>query len=140
MNSPDRHHPSLERAGRQALDLAESRAQMAVDTATAKATARVEQTDRRARELVEMHEDQALELCRQIQSASRLPPRNPRKGRSSTDLDNPAVQDPVPDHQTIAMRAYFKAEQRQFAPGQETNDWLQAERELRGIRHQSPKS
>lgn len=138
MSRPDRHHPSLERACQQALDLAETRARIALDAATAKAAARIEQTDRRARELVEMHQNQALELCRRIQSASRLPPGNHRQGRSSTDLDNPAAQDPVPDHQTIAMRAYFKAEERQFAPGQETNDWLQAERELRGIRQQNP--
>jgi hypothetical protein len=140
LSNPDRYHPSLESACRQAVDLAEDRARIAVDAATARATARVEQTDRRARKLVEMHQDQALELCRRIQSASRLPPGNHRKGRSSTDLDNSAVQDPVPDHQTIAMRAYFKAEQRQFAPGHETNDWLQAEQELKGIRQRNPTS
>jgi hypothetical protein len=30
----------------------------------------------------------------------------------------------------IAERAYFKAEQRGFAPGHELEDWLAAEREL----------
>jgi hypothetical protein len=32
----------------------------------------------------------------------------------------------------VAERAYFKAEQRGFAPGREIEDWLEAERELHG--------
>jgi transketolase N-terminal domain/subunit len=30
----------------------------------------------------------------------------------------------------VAMAAYYRAQQRGFAPGQELEDWLQAEREL----------
>lgn len=33
----------------------------------------------------------------------------------------------------VATRAYYKAEQRGFAPGHELEDWLEAERELLGI-------
>jgi hypothetical protein len=33
-------------------------------------------------------------------------------------------------HERIAKRAYELAEQRGFAPGQEVEDWLQAEREI----------
>jgi hypothetical protein len=33
-----------------------------------------------------------------------------------------------PEH--VAMAAYFRAEQRGFAPGQELEDWLAAERQL----------
>lgn len=33
-------------------------------------------------------------------------------------------------HDRIARRAYELAEQRGFAPGQEAEDWLQAEREI----------
>lgn len=33
-------------------------------------------------------------------------------------------------HTMIAEAAYFKAEQRGFAPGQELRDWLAAEREI----------
>lgn len=36
----------------------------------------------------------------------------------------------TPTHDTIALHAYFKAEQRRFRPGHEIEDWLQAEREL----------
>ena len=33
-------------------------------------------------------------------------------------------------HQLISEAAYFKAEQRSFAPGNELEDWLTAEREI----------
>ena len=34
----------------------------------------------------------------------------------------------------IAIAAYFRAEQRNFAPGYELNDWLEAERQVRATR------
>jgi hypothetical protein len=33
-------------------------------------------------------------------------------------------------HDHIAVRAYFKAERRGFAPGRELDDWLTAEQEI----------
>ncbi len=33
-------------------------------------------------------------------------------------------------HQKIAVRAYFKAEKRGFAPGHALDDWLEAEEEI----------
>ena len=39
----------------------------------------------------------------------------------------------------IAERAYFKAEQRGFAPGYEIDDWLEAERELAPSQPPKPK-
>jgi hypothetical protein len=33
--------------------------------------------------------------------------------------------------EAVALRAYFRAEQRGFEPGLATEDWLEAERELR---------
>lgn len=33
----------------------------------------------------------------------------------------------------IAMAAYFIAEQREFAPGHELDDWLEAERQIRTL-------
>jgi hypothetical protein len=33
-------------------------------------------------------------------------------------------------HKKIQERAYFKAQQRGFAPGHELEDWLEAEREV----------
>lgn len=40
-------------------------------------------------------------------------------------------QAPVSIQEWIAKAAYFRAEKRGFAPGQEVNDWLEAEREFR---------
>lgn len=33
----------------------------------------------------------------------------------------------------IALAAYYKAEKRGFSPGQELNDWLEAEHDILGI-------
>lgn len=38
-----------------------------------------------------------------------------------------------PREQMIAEAAYFRAEQRGFAPGNEMSDWLQAEADVEGI-------
>jgi Protein of unknown function (DUF2934) len=35
-------------------------------------------------------------------------------------------------HTAIAEAAYFRAERRGFAPGHELEDWLEAEREIKG--------
>ena len=48
-------------------------------------------------------------------------------GRRSTVAGSVATKDFAA---LIAERAYFKAEQRGFAPGHELEDWLAAEREL----------
>jgi len=37
---------------------------------------------------------------------------------------------PVRFREMVAVRAYYKAEQRGFEPGHELEDWLEAEREL----------
>ena len=39
----------------------------------------------------------------------------------------------------IAVAAYYKAEQRGFAPGLEMADWLEAERELTSVASATPK-
>jgi len=45
------------------------------------------------------------------------------------DCDPPVVED-LDRHERIAALAYAKAEQRGFEPGNELDDWLEAEREL----------
>lgn len=37
---------------------------------------------------------------------------------------------PNNQHEGIAVRAYFKAESRGFAPGHALDDWLEAEKEI----------
>jgi hypothetical protein len=41
-------------------------------------------------------------------------------------------------HQKIAEAAYFKAEQRGFAPGHALDDWLAAEREIDAVARPLP--
>lgn len=54
-----------------------------------------------------------------------------KKGNGPT---HPASRDEAcPREQMIAEAAYFRAERRGFAPGNEMSDWLQAEADVEGI-------
>lgn len=44
--------------------------------------------------------------------------------------------DACPREQMIAEAAYFHAERRGFAPGNEMSDWLQAEADMEGLHQQ----
>ena len=56
-----------------------------------------------------------------------------KKGNGST---RPASRnEDCPREQMIAEAAYFHAERRGFAPGNEMSDWLQAEADVEGVRH-----
>lgn len=43
--------------------------------------------------------------------------------------------DPEIFHEMVAERAYFKAQSRDFEPGREWDDWIEAEKELLGVPH-----
>lgn len=49
--------------------------------------------------------------------------------------DSSAENYECPREQMIAEAAYFRAEQRGFASGNEMSDWLQAEVDVEGILH-----
>lgn len=49
------------------------------------------------------------------------------------------VTDPARRHAIIAEAAYYRAERRGFAPGQELDDWLQAEAEVARGAGRSPR-
>lgn len=54
------------------------------------------------------------------------------KSKTQTDTSpssKSVLQDPN-FHERVAVAAYFKAEARKFAPGNELEDWLSAETEL----------
>lgn len=53
-----------------------------------------------------------------------------RQARSSGKLD---PSSDFPREQMIAEAAYFRAERRGFAPGNEMSDWLQAEADVESI-------
>lgn len=50
-----------------------------------------------------------------------------------TAPDGPTTLNAPERQQTIAERAYYRAEQRGFAPGRELEDWLAAEDEVNSI-------
>lgn len=67
-----------------------------------------------------------------------------QKPRSTgTQPANPAddaMLAPVVDEQTIAVAAYYLAEQRGFSPGQELADWLRAEEGIESRLRSGPPS
>lgn len=62
-----------------------------------------------------------------------------KQRRNSTETqqpETPVVQGgatPIEREQMVAVAAYYHAEQRGFSPGQEMEDWLEAERELESL-------
>jgi hypothetical protein len=50
--------------------------------------------------------------------------------RATDEPDQPADSFDCPREQMVAEAAYFRAEQRNFMPGEELGDWLRAEAEL----------
>ena len=54
------------------------------------------------------------------------------RGRRSHRHDPAAARarDPAQRHAMMAEAAYYRAERRQFEPGHELDDWLQAEAEI----------
>ncbi|HWA37438.1 MAG TPA: DUF2934 domain-containing protein [Burkholderiales bacterium] len=58
----------------------------------------------------------------------------PRSDKPVTGNVTPPAEQPAPEdvRRRIEMNAYFKAKARGFQPGYELQDWLEAEREVRG--------
>ena len=71
-------------------------------------------------------------------SAKSRPTRNPRAPRKSasrtraTPRSEPSEAQPDSYRERVAVAAYYLAERRGFAPGNELEDWLTAERDLDG--------
>lgn len=106
---------------------AETRAKAAVAEAAARARNTARQAETRARERIAEHQRRMQELARMHGNKFYLD--------RHTGIDEPvAAGRSEPDFQltrdAISRRAYHKAERRGFEPGGETEDWLQAEREL----------
>lgn len=103
---------------------AEDRVRQVVANARIKAENCCHDADSRALDLLETHRQRAFATCRRIETGLHT-------YHAGCHVDRLRL-DPCdrPRHEEIARRAYFKAEQRHFEAGQETDDWLQAEREL----------
>ena len=66
--------------------------------------------------------------------ASASKPKVVSKRKPKTLIKDPVVESVVPDlTPMIAAAAYFIAQQRNFAPGNELSDWLMAEQQVRGM-------
>lgn len=57
-------------------------------------------------------------------------PARPARGKSSAPASDRVPVSTADRHAMIAAAAYLRAEQRGFAPGHETEDWLAAEIEV----------
>lgn len=62
--------------------------------------------------------------------------RPPRHAVEPGGSGSSAGGDACPREQMIAEAAYFRAERRGFAPGNEMSDWLQAEADVERVREQ----
>lgn len=59
-----------------------------------------------------------------------------RNSNETQQPETPVVREgaaPSEREQMIAVAAYYRAEQRGFSPGQEMEDWLEAEREIESL-------
>lgn len=77
----------------------------------------------------------------EIKMKARSEPGKKSKGNgSSRQASGPGESDSrdCPREQMIAEAAYYRAEQRGFAPGSEMSDWLQAEADVEHVLHNSP--
>lgn len=59
--------------------------------------------------------------------------RSLQEERASDEPDSTSANDACPREQMIAEAAYFRAQERGFAPGNEMSDWLQAEADVEGL-------
>jgi hypothetical protein len=103
---------------------AEERVRQILANAMVQAETYCRDANSRALDVIETHRQRALEACRRIEAA--VPPGSATLGAKRLRR----TPGELPQREEIALRAYFKAEQRNFQAGQETDDWLTAEREL----------
>lgn len=77
------------------------------------------------------HVDQETVVAAKNDSRKQSKGNNPaRRARTSSSADSSPSGDASRREQMIADAAYFRAEQRGFAPGDEMSDWFQAEADV----------
>jgi vacuolar-type H+-ATPase subunit H len=131
----DQEQKILISADKQVRLWAEARAKAAIAEAKARAESVTTTAEARAKELIAEHYRRMQELaCRTRSMASTLT-RSDWENivTEQTDKPLPLQVDPALFREAVSVRAYYKAEQRDFWPGHETGDWLEAERELLSI-------
>jgi hypothetical protein len=79
------------------------------------------------------HVDQEMTMKKKSESASNSKGNGSAKHlREAGRFDSPSGSSDCLREQIIAEAAYFYAERRGFAPGNEMSDWLQAEADVEG--------
>lgn len=76
----------------------------------------------------------------EMKMTARNEPTRKSKGNGSSRQARGSVEPDscnCPREQMIAEAAYYRAEQRDFAPGNEMSDWLQAEADVESVLHGS---
>ena len=77
---------------------------------------------------------------------SRKGSRKQETDQAESEAEGMAMQEPAPESESdsdaerrrrIAEAAYYRAEQRNFAPGNDMEDWLEAERQLHTAEHEA---
>jgi len=111
------------------ISTAEMQGQITLEIAEARAKAILANSEARLQALIEEGGRQIRESASQ-QAASALAPSLLSMEQAARDYINEFL--PLTDEfqEAVSIRAYFKAEQRDFGPGQEGHDWAEAEREL----------
>lgn len=123
------------KAHEQARLRAEERAKTAIEQAESLAEAVRSAADARAMEMIAEQFRRIQQLTVQVRGRTSAP--RPSDGENivteQADVSLTPVVDPNQLRRKISVHAYYKAEQRGFRPGQETEDWLEAESELLAV-------
>lgn len=116
---------------------AEARAKAALEEAVARAEAVAECAEAKARQLLDDHSRRLDSLALRMPDRARPPSLSDWENRVTERINKPFTPKVSPGlfREVVSLQAYHKAEQRGFRPGQESDDWLEAERELLPIYH-----
>jgi hypothetical protein len=83
--------------------------------------------------------NQEMTMKTRIESVNKSEGNSPaRQARESGAQDSATGNEVLPREQWIAEAAYFRAEQRGFAPGNELSDWLDAEADVERMLESDP--
>jgi vacuolar-type H+-ATPase subunit H len=114
---------------------AEGRAKAAIDQAESRAEAVRSAADARAMEIIaeQLRRIQQLTVRAHGRATAPTPFEREPIVTEQADRSLTPANDPNQLRQQVSVHAYYKAEQRGFSPGQETEDWLEAESELLAV-------
>jgi hypothetical protein len=135
MTNYDQEKKTLISADKEVRLCAEARAKAAIAKAEARAESVNATAEARAKELIAEYYRRMQELvCREhnmVSTLRRSDWENIVTERTAKPL--PPQVDPHLFREAVSVRAYYKAEKRNFWPGHETDDWLEAEQELLSV-------